>query len=205
MWFQTMCDFTAEITSWLEWLLLLDKTVFCVGCDDKSEPLNAKAQSCNTITQHTSLCPTVSVIKWIGILTEEFWDAPQTARQTISYQVQSKDRFSKFYLKNTNGKTSEDLRIQIPTLIIWDGTTCMNAPLLGIWQWIIHFQKKAEAFVHWVTYCCQLIWLRHFIVLPMVLPTIVLRTNFIPDLEVCHPRYVVKDSKCNMCMYIKHN
>ena len=56
MWFRTMRDFTAEVTPWLEWHLLLDKMVFCDGCEAKSKPLNAKAQSCNTITQHTSLC-----------------------------------------------------------------------------------------------------------------------------------------------------
>jgi hypothetical protein len=63
MWFRAMREFTAYVRSRLEWLLLVDKTVLCAGCDAKSEPQTANVQSCNITTQHSSLCPSVAVIK----------------------------------------------------------------------------------------------------------------------------------------------
>ena len=168
------------------WLLLLDKTVFCDSCEAKSEPLNAKAQSCDAITQHTSLCPSVPVIKWTGMLTEELWGVPQTVWQKISCQVQSTDQVSKFYLKNTNGKTTlktyafifkhQSRRYDL----VWHGFNwrhLKNARVPYCWD---HGNEsststKSRSSCSRVTCCCQLIWPRHATV-----PTVVLWTNFMP-------------------------
>ena len=77
--------------------------MFCDGCDTKSEPLHAKVQSCNTLKEHTSLCPSVPVIKCIGMLTEILGCPPW---KKINYQVQPTGQFSKLYLKNMKGKTT---------------------------------------------------------------------------------------------------
>jgi hypothetical protein len=82
MWFLPMSDFTVEVRLWLEiGSFYWTKWGSVMAVKLNPSCYKVKRKQGYIITQHS--CPSVTVIKLTGMLTEEFLGASQTACQKI--------------------------------------------------------------------------------------------------------------------------